>query len=745
MEKKTGIVEEIIFRNEENGYTVFEVLTEEGAETFVGTALHISVGEEIEAQGEYTEHSTYGKQFLVKECFSHIPQEAKAIQRYLASGVVKGVGAVLAEKIVERFGEDTFRIMEEEPEKLAEISGISHKKAMAIAEVFFEQRNMRRIFLFLQDYDLSMTYAARIYETYHEQTFYIVKEKPYQLAADIDGIGFQMADAIARKSGIAKDSPQRIMSGIRFVLEQAGVEGHVYLPKEELYQRSATMLMVDIDYLETYLLEMQMKQWVVVKKAEKQDIVYLTRFYQMERYIAAKLASLYQFGRSGDWAEEIVKSGDLPDFLDEVQREAVLLSVAENVMVITGGPGTGKTTIINQIIDCYAVKGYVVELAAPTGRAAKRMSETTGRKAKTIHRLLENIYLAEKQQQVFQRDESYPLECDLLIIDEASMLDMFLLYHVLKAIPEGARLILVGDNDQLPSIGAGNILKDILKSSIPSIRLSKIYRQKEDSAIVTNAFQIKEGCPIEYKGKSDFFFIKRRNSRQILEELIGLIQTRLPKFTGFDPMEDMQVITPMRKGLLGANQLNTALQKVLNPPKKQKYEKMFRETLFREGDKVMQTRNDYQMEWKIYSVMGGVVEEGSGIFNGDIGVIEDINDFEECITIRFDEEKIVKYPYPSLEGLDLAYAMTVHKSQGSEYPVVILPLYDAGNRLLTRNLLYTAITRAKNYVVLVGEERIVETMIANNFEQSRYSGLTQAIEEMNRVLTVKGLGDYDVD
>lgn len=739
MENKTGIVEEIIFRNEENGYTVFEVLTEEGVETFVGTALSISVGEEIKAQGEYTEHATYGRQFVVKECFSQIPQQAKAIQKYLASGVVKGIGPVLAEKIVERFGEDTFRVLEEEPERLAEISGISQNKAMSIAQVFFEQRNMRRIFLFLQEYDLSMTYAMRIYETYHEQTFYMVREKPYQLAADIDGIGFLMADAIAERSGIAKDSPQRIMSGIRFVLEEASLEGHVYLPKEDLYHRTSLLLTIDMDYLESYLLEMQMKQWVVVKKTERQEVVYLARLYQMEKYIAAKLASLYQFQVPSDWAEELEKTAELPSFLDEVQKEAVRLSLAENILVITGGPGTGKTTIINQIIECYLAKGYTVELAAPTGRAAKRMSETTGKTAKTIHRLLENVYLSEKKQQSFQRDESYPLECDLLIIDEASMLDMFLLYHVLKAMPQGARLILVGDNDQLPSIGAGNILKDILKSSIPSIRLSKIYRQKEDSAIVTNAFQIKEGKPIAYKGKSDFFFIKRSNSRQILEELIGLIKTRLPKFTGFDPVQDMQVITPMRKGLLGANQLNTALQKVLNPPQKQKYEKAFREILFREGDKVMQTKNDYQMEWKIYSVMGEVVEEGSGIFNGDIGVIEDINDFEECITIRFDEDKIVKYPYPSLEGLDLAYAMTVHKSQGSEYPVVLLPIYDAGSRLLTRNLLYTAVTRAKNYVVLVGEERIVEKMIKNNFEVRRYSGLTEAIEEMNRVLTVKGL------
>lgn len=739
MENKTGIVEEIIFRNEENGYTVFEVLTEEGVETFVGTALSISVGEEIKAQGEYTEHATYGRQFVVKECFSQIPQQAKAIQKYLASGVVKGIGPVLAEKIVERFGEDTFRVLEEEPERLAEISGISQNKAMSIAQVFFEQRNMRRIFLFLQEYDLSMTYAMRIYETYHEQTFYMVREKPYQLAADIDGIGFLMADAIAERSGISKDAPQRIMSGIRFVLEEASLEGHVYLPKEDLYHRTSLLLAIDMDYLESYLLEMQMKQWVVVKKTDRQEVVYLARFYQMEKYIAAKLASLYQFQVPSDWAEELEKTAELPSFLDEMQKEAVRLSLAENILVITGGPGTGKTTIINQIIECYLGGGYTVELAAPTGRAAKRMSETTGKTAKTIHRLLENVYLSEKKQQSFQRDESYPLECDLLIIDEASMLDMFLLYHVLKAMPQGARLILVGDNDQLPSIGAGNILKDILKSSIPSIRLSKIYRQKEDSAIVTNAFQIKEGKPIAYKGKSDFFFIKRSNSRQILEELIGLIKTRLPKFTGFDPVQDMQVITPMRKGLLGANQLNTALQKVLNPPQKQKYEKAFREILFREGDKVMQTKNDYQMEWKIYSVMGEVVEEGSGIFNGDIGVIEDINDFEECITIRFDEDKIVKYPYPSLEGLDLAYAMTVHKSQGSEYPVVLLPIYDAGSRLLTRNLLYTAVTRAKNYVVLVGEERIVEKMIKNNFEVRRYSGLTEAIEEMNRVLTVKGL------
>lgn len=740
MEKKNGIIEEIIYRNEDNGYTVFEVMTEEGAETFVGVPLRIAVGEEITAMGEYTEHVIYGRQFQVKECITEIPQEAKAMERYLGSGAIKGVGPSLAQKIVALFGEDSFRIMEEEPEKLTLVSGISHKKAMAIAEVFFEQRNMRRIFLFLQEYDLSMTYALRIYEKYHEQTFFVVKEQPYRLAAEVSGIGFQIADKIAEKSGIERTSPERIQCGIRYVLEEAAGEGHVYLPKDILFERTCRLLQLEFDYPESYLLEMQMKQILIVKAREDVEMVYLETYYRMERYIASKLMVLKNFPTSDNLAERFFRPSAKESILDEVQTEAVRQSLAENVMVITGGPGTGKTTIINQIIQIYSDAGYVVDLAAPTGRAAKRMTETTGRNAKTIHRLLENYYLAERGQQKFQRDEDYPLECDLLIIDEASMLDIFLMYHTLKALPEGARLILVGDANQLPSIGAGNILKDILASEIASVKLSKIYRQRDDSAIVVNAFHIQQGESMEYKGKSDFFFIRRQNSNQIVEEIIGLMKTRLPKFTGLNPVEDMQVLTPMRKGQLGARQLNIELQKILNPPAKQKYEKSFRDIIFREGDKVMQTKNDYQMEWKIYSPIGEVLEEGCGIFNGDIGVIEDVNDFEGVISVRFDEEKLVKYPYAAMDGLDLAYAMTVHKSQGSEYPLVLLPLYDAGSRLLTRNLLYTAITRAKKYVVLIGEERIVDKMIANNREIGRYSSLTETLAEMERVYRMGGMG-----
>ena len=749
MEKKSGIIEDIIFRNEDNGYTVFEVLTDSGAETFVGTALKLSVGEEITAQGEYSEHSVYGRQFQVKECITRIPQGVKAMERYLGSGAVKGIGPVLAGKIVAHFGEDTFRIMEEEPEQLAQVSGISHKKAMAIAEAFFEQRNMRRVFLFLQEYELSMTYALRIYEAYQEKTFFVVKEQPYRLAAEIAGIGFRTADRIAEKAGVARNSPERILAGIRYVLEEAAGEGHVYLPKEELFSRVCCLLQIEIDYLEPYLMEMQMKQQAVVRKKGEGEAVYLESYYRMERYIAVKLLTLQSFstvGTSGEFGGQDKLPGENKDWqLDEVQAEAVEQSLRENVMVINGGPGTGKTKIINRNIRIYTGAGYQVELAAPTGRAAKRMAEATGHPARTIHRLLENYYSADKNQQKFQRDEDYPLECDLLIIDEASMLDIFLTYHVLKALPEGARLILVGDRDQLPSIGAGNILKDILNSQIPSVRLNRIYRQRDDSAIVVNAFHIRQGESMEYKGKSDFFFIRRSQRQQMVAEIIGLIKTRLPKFTGFDPVTEMQVITPMRKGPLGAAQLNAELQKALNPPAQKKYEKAFRELIFREGDKVMQIKNDYQMEWKIYSPAGEVLEEGSGIFNGDIGLVEDVNDFEECLTVCFDEEKRVKYPYAALEGLDLAYAMTVHKSQGSEYPVVILPLFDAGSRLLTRNLLYTAITRAKNYVVLVGEERIAEQMIANNREISRYSGLTEILAEMEQIFTGKGGPDEGVD
>jgi len=747
MEKMIGIVEDIIYRNDNNGYTILAVSTDQGEKTCVGTMFQLSVGEEIAMEGKVTTHPIYGMQFNVDSFTTNIPQEKNAFERYLGSGAIKGVGPVLAKKIVEKFTEDTFRVIEEEPERLEEVKGISMAKAQTIAETFYNQRTMRQAIIFLQEYSISLTYGMKIYEHYKDKLYQVIRDNPYRLAEDIYGIGFKLADSIAAKSGIEKDHPHRIMSAITYVLNQGALDGHVYLTKADLVNRTVDLLKIEIDYIDHILMELQMKSSIVVVGENGEEIIYLAHYYNMEDYCGHKLCSLLTYEAEGiKNVDKLIDNYEKTQkiSMDIVQREALHFGAKYPLFVLTGGPGTGKTTTINALIYMYEQAGLSINLAAPTGRAAKRMTETTGYEAKTIHRLLEINFTGDTTRQSFERNEDYPLECDVLILDEASMVDISLFFHVLKAVPEGARLIIVGDKDQLPSVGAGNVLRDLIhvKRLIPTLILDKIYRQDESSAIIVNAHKIHQGHMIDYKDKKDFFFIKRNNSKDILKEVISLAKDRLPKYTKVGFFDGIQVLTPMRKGMLGVDQLNQALQKAINPTGKTKAEKVYRNIVFREGDKVMQIRNNYSISWKIMSEYNVRIDEGVGVFNGDMGRIIDINHFSESVKVEFDDLKQVTYEFNQLDELELAYSVTIHKSQGSEYPVVIIPLFRGPSMLLSRNLLYTAVTRAKQMVVLVGDQSILEHMINNNREINRNSTLYSMIEE---AALLDGLRDVEYE
>ena len=733
-----GIIEEIIYRNESNGYTVLSVSTDSEEVTLVGTMFNLSIGEEIKAIGNYVSHHVYGMQLKVEDFQCSIPKEVAAMERYLGSGAIKGIGPALAKRVVEQFNENSFNIIEEEPERLAEVKGISMNKARDIASIFHEQKNMRQVIIFLQDYGISLTYAIKIYNEYKDQTIQVVQQNPYQLAEDIHGIGFKMADQMASRIGIDRMSPERLKAGVKYTLLQATLDGHLYLEKEMLLGRGQALLGAQVEeiILENILIELQIKQDIIVKEINQQEIIYLFSYYQMEKYIAEKLMdlALVQIKEDQSLGQEIqlIEKEQNLDF-DDCQKEAIIQAVQSGVLVVTGGPGTGKTTTINAIIEVLENRDMEVLLAAPTGRAAKRMTETTGKEAKTIHRLLEIAYSKDELHQKFERNEDYPLECDVVIIDETSMLDISLMYHLLKAIPVGTRLILVGDQDQLPSVGPGNVLKDIIHSTmIETVRLTKIFRQAMESDIVMNAHKINQGQPIQFNNKKDFFFIRRRQAEQILREIITLVKTRLPKFAKCNSLDGIQILTPMRKGILGVDNLNLELQKALNPAGKDKREKEYRKMVFREDDKVMQIRNNYNISWEIKSQYGYVVEDGMGVFNGDVGRIVEINHYSEKVKVLFDDNKFVEYDFTNLDELELAYAITIHKAQGSEYPIVVMPILSGPPMLLTRNLLYTAVTRAKEYVVLVGLEDTIIKMVENNREVHRNSLLDKMIKEMGK-------------
>ena len=727
-----GYVDHIIYRNADNGYTVLVMICDEEEVTCVGTFSDIAEGENIEAHGSYTDHPTYGRQFAVKSFEEKAPKDEMAIERYLGPGAIKGVGIALAARIVRRFKSDTFRIIEEEPERLAEVKGISERKAMEIADQVNAKRDLRQAMIFLQQYGISTTLAVKIYNTYGQEIYGILKENPYRMADDVEGVGFRTADEIASRVGIRTDSDFRIRSGIQYALLQASNEGHTYLPMPELTQRASNLLQIEPEYIEKHYMNLAMDRKIIMRQVDDTTQIYASSFFYMEANTATML-------------KQLNASFDVPDIeieerlrqiekqtkmdLDEHQVEAVKEAVRNGLLVITGGPGTGKTTTINTIIRYFELEGMDIFLAAPTGRAAKRMSETTGFEARTIHRMLE-LNGGMEGNAGFERNEQNPLETDVIIIDEMSMVDISLMYALLKAIAAGTRLILVGDVNQLPSVGPGSVLKDIIDSNeFHTVKLTKIFRQASTSDIIVNAHKINRGEPVSLDNKSmDFFFLKRYEADKIINVTLQLIKQKLPKFVGASEY-DIQVLTPMRKGLLGVERLNGILQMYLNPADKRKREKEHGSTIFREGDKVMQTKNNYQLEWEIRSKYGLCIDKGTGIFNGDMGIIEEINDFAETLTVSFDEGRMVEYPYKLLDELELAYAVTIHKSQGSEYPAVVIPLLSGPRMLMNRNLLYTAVTRAKKCVTIVGNDTTFHQMIENNSQLKRYSGLRDRLTE----------------
>ena len=735
MESIKGYVEHIVYRNEDNGYTVFHLSNDDGEVTCVGNFHYIEEGELLKLEGEYTTHKLYGLQMKVETSEVCEPEDLISIERYLGSGAVKGVGTALAGKIVKKFKEDTFRIIEEEPERLAEIKGISERKAREIAIQVEEKKDMRQAMIYLQKYGISTTLAAKIYQHYGRNVYRVIEENPYQLADHVSGVGFKTADEIAAKVGIHTDSDYRIRSGIFYTLLQSVNDGHVYLKQEVLLRKASELLEVEIQDIEKYLMDLAMEKKIVMKKAENGMRIYSSHYYYMEMNVAKMLHDL---NVNCDVAEDnlerrlqaIEKNTGL--YLDDKQRTAVMEAARRGVMVLTGGPGTGKTTTINAMIHFFESEGMDIYLAAPTGRAAKRMTEATGYEAQTIHRLLEVSGNPEDDStNGFQRNEENPLEADVIIIDEMSMVDLPLMYALLGAIVPGTRLILVGDRNQLPSVGPGSVLKDIIDSHcFAVVMLTKIFRQAGESDIVVNAHKINRGEEVVLDNKSrDFFFLKRQDANVIISVVITLIQKKLPKYVNAKPY-DIQVLTPMRKGLLGVERLNRILQEYLNPTEPKKTEKEYGDRLFREGDKVMQIKNNYQLEWEVATKYGMTIDKGQGIFNGDMGIIKEINTYEEVVIVEYDEQRQVKYPYTVLDELELAYAITIHKSQGSEYPAVVIPLLQGPRQLYHRNLLYTAVTRAKQCVTLVGSDVVFQEMIHNTNEQDRNTSLAERIQEL---------------
>ena len=732
MDKIQGYVEHIVYRNADNGYTVLNLVCGEEEITCVGIFSAIAEGENIEATGDYTEHPVYGKQFKVESFEEKAPEDEIAIERYLGSGAIKGIGLALAARIVRRFKEDTFRIIEEEPERLAEIKGISNRKAMEIEDQVNQKRDLRQAMIFLQQYGITMNLAVKIYNVYGQEVYGIIKENPYKMADDVEGVGFRTADEIAAKVGIRTDSDFRIRSGILYTLLQASGEGHTFLPQEELTSRASELLGVAPEYIEKHYMDLAIERKLMLKQVEEQTQVYAASFYYMEANVATMLKQLnvsYDVSDAEITQKIYLIQKQTGMELDEQQAMAVKEAVRNGLLIITGGPGTGKTTTINTIIRYFEMEGMDIFLGAPTGRAAKRMSETTGFEARTIHRMLE-LNGGMDGAAGFERNETNPLETDVIIIDEMSMVDITLMNSLLKAIVAGTRLILVGDVNQLPSVGPGSVLKDIIAShSCNVVMLTKIFRQASSSDIIVNAHKINRGEEVTLDNKSmDFFFLKRYEADVIINVVLQLVKQKLPKFV--DATEyDIQVLTPMRKGLLGVERLNNVLQMYLNPPSKSKREKEHGDIVFREGDKIMQTKNNYQLEWEIRSKYGLSIDKGTGVFNGDTGIIREINDFAETMTVEFDEGRMVEYSFKLLDELELAYAITIHKSQGSEYPAVVIPLLSGPSMLMNRNLLYTAVTRARKCVTLVGNDTTFNQMIQNTSQQKRYSGLRDRLQE----------------
>lgn len=735
METVTGYVGHIVFRNEENGYTVFHLENDDGEVTCVGNFNFINEGEMLELTGEYVNHNVYGTQLKVASHVVKEPEDLISIERYLGSGAVKGVGTALAGRIVRKFKEDTFRIIEEEPERLAEVKGISERKAREIAEQVEEKKDMRKAMIYLQKYGISTRLAAKIYQYYGMRVYKVLEENPYQLADNIEGVGFKTADEIAARIGIHTDSDYRIKSGLFYTLQQAVGEGHVYLPEDVLIRRAGELLGVEIRDISKHVMDLCIEKKTVMKEGGDGIRIYPSHYYYLELNTAKMLHDLnIDCEMPEDMMERRLRKVEETEQieLDVMQHKAVIESIKHGLLVLTGGPGTGKTTTINTMIRFFESEGMSLLLAAPTGRAAKRMTEATGYEAQTIHRLLEVNVNPEETDSVggFMRNRQNPLEADVIIIDEMSMVDLPLMHALLSAVVPGTRLVLVGDVDQLPSVGPGSVLKDIITSEcFPVVTLTRIFRQAGESDIVVNAHKINAGEPVVLDNKSrDFFFLRRQDADTIIGVTIMLIQKKLPRYVGAQPSE-IQVMTPTRKGLLGVERLNTILQRYLNPQDPKKAEKEINGRLFREGDKVMQIKNNYQLEWEVTTKFGLTVDKGVGVFNGDMGVITEINQYTETIEVEFDEARKVKYGFDGVEELELAYAITVHKSQGSEYPAVIIPLLQGPRLLYNRNLLYTAVTRAKKCLTIIGSDTVFQEMIQNKNEQARYTSLAERIRE----------------
>lgn len=741
MEIISGYVENITFRNEDNGYTVLTLSSGKKEIKCTGIFGYIGEGEYMEIEGEKVFHEVYGEQIKAIS-YKVIPAtDEHSLRRYLGSGAVKGLGAVLAERIVKKFGEDTLRIIEEEPERLAEIRGITIRKAMDICEQIEEKKDMRDVMIFLQGYGISPTFSTKIFNLYGTKVYDIIRSNPYRLADDVAGIGFKTADEIARRAGVEVNASIRIKSGMCYALSEASTSGHTYLPKAKLVEATVNLLGLrdqymnadgtyNMELLDNCFTELILEKRLIVKEIEETEAVFLSTFYYTELNIARMLLKLnistheddYIMGVKMDTIEKMTGVS-----LDELQRQAVIETQNNGVSIITGGPGTGKTTTINAIIRMFEADGMEVSLAAPTGRAAKRMTEATGHEAKTIHRMLEISGGADSGADLdakFGRNEQNPLETDVIIVDEMSMVDTFLMHTLLKAVMVGTKIVFVGDVNQLASVGPGNVLKDIIDSECFSVvKLTKVFRQAGESGIVTNAHKINAGESVKLDNSTgDFLYIERENAQMALNATIGLIKSKLPDYVGASEL-DIQVLTPMRNGILGVNSLNENLQQYINPKAPEKIEKEIGSTVFREGDKVMQIKNNYQLVWEQRSVDGRLIDSGSGIFNGDMGIITTINNTTNYMEVRFDDDRYVTYDAKQAEELELAYAVTIHKSQGSEYPAVIMPLVSGVSMLMTRNLLYTGVTRAKKCVCIVGRKETFDAMIANEDQHKRFSGL----------------------
>ena len=736
MEVRKGYVEHIVFRNNDNGYTVFQLVSEEEELTCVGLFSVLAEGELVQVSGYMKEHPLYGEQLQVEQYELLAPEDETAMERYLGSGAIKGIGAAMAARIVRRFKGDTFRIIEEEPERLAEVKGISEKKAIEISAQMEEKKDLRQAMMFLTQYGISVPLAVKIYQQYGNRAYQVVEENPYRLADDISGIGFKIADEIASRIGIHTDSDYRIRSGLLYVLLQATGEGHTCLPKEDLLHRASALLGVEEEQMETQLMNLCMDRKLVMKEQNGKVMVWYGQYYYMELNVAKMLHDLnleceMEESQIVKKLSKVEKQASIT--LDEMQRKAVVEAVKNGVLVITGGPGTGKTTTINAIIRYFETEDMEILLAAPTGRAAKRMTEATGWEAVTIHRLLElsGVPSDDRSTASFERNEENPLEADVIIIDEMSMVDIFLMNALLKAVSVGTRLILVGDINQLPSVGPGCVLKDIIRAgSCPVVQLTRIFRQASQSDIIVNAHKINRGEHVTLDNKSrDFFFLQRQDPNVILRVVLALVQEKMPRYVDARPT-DIQVLTPMRKGSLGVENLNEMLQRYLNPPSPEKNEKETARGRFREGDKVMQIKNNYQIEWEARNRYGIAIDKGTGIFNGDMGIVQQIDLLAETMEVLFDDYRTVTYSFQMLEELELAYAVTIHKSQGSEYPAVVIPLLTGPRMLMNRNLLYTAVTRARSCVTLVGSPETFAQMIDNASEQTRYSGLYDRIREV---------------